>query len=169
MKSFRSVLFILIAICTLTASTPSKAAIGLATGSPITIIAGVVVAAGGAVTTLSAEKAPDLITGLLMYVGGIGAMIAGAIVLDGEEGQILEFSAINSIEAKRLGLSVIEAASFNAEIDQVNALASFVDSEVALLSDAKAEDAAKVWNDVKNEVKPETFSALVKISKNILR
>lgn len=169
MKSFRSFVFVLIAVCTLTASTPSKAAIGLATGSPITVIAGVVVATGGAVTTFAAEKAPDIVTGLLMYVGGIGAMIAGLVVLDGEAEQFLEFAPVSERDVKRLGLTQIEAIHFNAEVDQINALAAFVDYEISSIKNATNEDAAAVWNEVRGEISPEAFSALGKVSQNILR
>jgi hypothetical protein len=169
MKSFRSFIFVLLAVCTLTASTPSKAAIGLATGSPITVVAGVIVAAGGAVTAFSAERAPDIITALVMYVGGIGAIIAGVIVLNGEEGQMMEFAPVNSRDVQKIGLTTPEALHFNQEIDQINALASYVAAEISLMKNPKAEDAAQIWMDVRNEISPEAFSALAKVSKKILR
>lgn len=169
MKSIRSFVIVLVAVCTLTASTPSKAAIGLVTGSPITVIAGVVVAAGGAVTTLSAEKAPDIITGLLMYIGGIGAMIAGAVVLDGEDGQELAFTPVDLRAARKLNLSESELLAFNQEVDQINALAAYVNMEISSHEKPSAMDAANLWNDVRSEISPEAFSALAKVSGHLLR
>lgn len=168
MKSLRSFLFVLLAVCTFTASTPSKAAVGLGFASPVTIITGAVIAGGGAVSVLASDKAPDLGSGLLMFFGGIAAAIIGVVVLDGEEGQLMAFATLSSNEARALKITSAEAQAFNRELDQINALAAFVDYEVAQMKGATAQDAANVWNDVKTEVSPDAFSALVKVSQNSL-
>lgn len=169
MKSLRAFIFAIVAVCTLTATTPSKAAIGLGFASPVTIITGAVIAGGGVIAVGASDKAPDLGSGLLMFFGGISAAILGLLVLDGEEGQLVAFGPLSMKDAQSLKISKLEVQAFNRELDQINALASYVDHEVAQIKEPTSQDAANVWNDVKSEVSPEAFRALVKVSENSLR
>lgn len=157
-------------VATLFSSRPSQAAIGAIVAAPAVVTGGLVIAGLGAGTTLALAVTAgpnDLGAGILMMFFTLPALALGLLVLDGEQG--ISYSPVSLKDATRLGLSAEELNSFNQEIDQVNALASYVDSEVAQMKDATEDDAAEIWKDVKNEVRPETFSALVKITKQLYK
>lgn len=91
-----------------------------------------------------------------MFIG------VGLIVLDGE--QQVHFSPLNKFDATKMQITESERVSFNSEIDQVNALTSFVNEEVVRLQADRPEVAAQIRNEVKDSVSSETFSAMVKVA-----
>ena len=101
---------------------------------------------------------PGLVPGLI----GAALGVIGIIVL--EESQSMSFDQISQEDALKIGLSSIERTQFNSEIDQVNALAFHVDSELSGLANPTVNDSVNIWDSVKDAVSPETFSAMLKIA-----
>lgn len=165
MKHVRSFIFILMAFITLMSSKPSQAAVGAMVGSPVVVTAGILVAGGGVTAAVVDLTTPGQWTGIFALFVGLPLLLLGVLILDGE--QSLSFAPLSAEDAKKLGVTSSERKSFNAEIDQINALASHVDAE---LTEMKSEDpavAGALWTEVKEMITPESFSALVKVSKNL--
>ncbi|MES2527462.1 MAG: hypothetical protein V4598_10260 [Bdellovibrionota bacterium] len=164
MKSLRIFFALLLTVVTLTASKPSQAAIGAAVSTPL-LIAGIVIAGGGAVTTLiSVKKCQPDGTGLcsaFVVLLLAPVVILGLALLDGE--QQVEFRELNSKEAAKLEVSASELAVYNSEIDQANMLVADVKSELSKIEKPSEADSAKAWGNVKDLVSAETFSVMQKI------
>lgn len=162
MKTLKLFIASLLIACTLTSTQPAKAAVGAFVGGPL-LIAGLVVAGGGAVSYVVAEKtcenwAECLVAGLIiMPILGVGL-----ILLDGE--QIIAFQELDSDTAAKLGVSETELAVFNSEVDQANMLAEEVKASLLKLKKPTPEDSAKAWLAVESFVSPETFGIMKKIA-----
>lgn len=177
MKTLKSLFLALTITLTMTASRPSQAAIG-AIFSPALVTAGVVMLKVGGVgigaSVIYIVAGPNKWTGsklenAAMTAGLLGWVSAflGLVVLDDE--QTVAYSPLHLDEAKKIGLSEVELANFNAEVDQVNALAAFVDSELANMEKPTQRDSAELWLEVKDTLSPEAFSALIKITNQIYK
>ncbi len=170
MKSFKAFLFAVVTATMLFNSQPSKAAVGAIVAAPAVVVGGLVAAGlGGSALFFGTDlfdHCPNtceggVVAGLL----GITMIGLGVILLDGE--QEIQFSTLNSKQARALGISAAELSSFNSEIDQANFLMSYVKDEVVGLKTTNFEESAKIWNEVKDQVSPETFSAMAKISSQL--
>lgn len=103
---------------------------------------------------------------------GVLAMIAGVVLLDGEGGRDLAFSAVSPAEAQQLGLTPDETRSFNAELPEVNAVRESVQGEV-VAEVQSGKHAAEVdvhakWERYREMLEPATFSALEKVSAHMI-
>ena len=164
MKIFKSLLLFVLALTITLNSRPSQAGVGALVAAPVVVVAGLVTAGiGGAGVIAVVACAPNCGEGAVP-VGFFGAILLGLglIILDGE--QQVQFNSLSVAEANKLNLSSAERMSFNAEIDQVNALTSFVSEEVVSQKIQNSEEAAQVWNNVKDLVSADTFSAMVKVA-----
>lgn len=160
MKKFlRSMMFALLTVVTLTASKPSHAIVGLVAAPGLVTAGAVMGVAGMVVTQAGAEGGFDGIGAILF--GGV-LTVVGIVVLDGEQG--LAYGEVSPEQAHELGLTNKELLSFNAEIDQVNAIASHIDSELGAMKNPTVEDSAALWQSLKAAIAPETFSALQKVT-----
>lgn len=168
MKTLKSLFLALTIVLTMTASRPSQAAIG-AIFSPVLVTAGVVVAGGGGVLVGIGLFAPCKDSGCLANLGPfiLGSIIGlfGLVILDDE--QAVAYTTLSSAEGKKAGLNQVELQSFNAEVDQINALAAYVDSELERMNKPTKEDSAALWSEVKDTLSPEAFSGLVKVTSQI--
>ncbi|MGE3608148.1 MAG: hypothetical protein AB7I27_01075 [Bacteriovoracaceae bacterium] len=146
---------------TLTNSTPSHAVVGIFV-SPSIALAGLSLAVGGAVMSDKLNVKYDGVEGIMGLLA-----VAGVIILDGSEGQQFAFTKLDSQNAIKLGLSVDEMNSFNSEIDQANFLISEVNHELSQIESPSAQDAAKIWKDLKELVSPETYAVMGKITSQL--
>lgn len=151
---------LLITLSVATYSAPSKAAVGITQLNAGVVLGGLAMTTAGVLI----RKTPGFV-GLLGYLGAI----IGLVVLDGEQGQEVEFSALSLEEAKSLEITVAEMESFNAEIDQVNILFSEVALQLEGIEKPTTTDAKAAWDGLEGLVAQETFSAMKKISVKSVR
>ncbi len=147
-----------LALSTLTYSRPSNAMIGALMGNPALAIAGASIGVG----SFFAMNATD------GEVGIIGLLL-GFVILDGENGQTLEFKELSQKSAKSLKVSEEERQSYNAEIDQVRFVASEVSAELGQMKKPKLKDSQKLWSELGQNLAPETLSAVQKISRQLVK
>lgn len=160
----KSVMMCVLALTMTLHSRPSHAAVGALVGAPAIVVTGLVTAGvGGAGLIAVSACAPDCKEGAVP-VFFLGALLAGLglIILEGE--QKVEFKNLSESQAQKLKLTAAEMESFNAEIDKVNALTSFVTEEVVSQNIQNSEGAAELWKSVKDLVSPESFSAMIKVA-----
>lgn len=163
MKTLKN-MFVALMICTtLLSAKPSQAAIGVIF-SPVLVTAGLVLAGGGVVATLTTSSNQG---GLAQFLIGLYIVAIGLVVLEGEQEML--YAPLSPEQGKIIGLTKVELNSYNAEIDQINILTAHVDAEVATIKDATEADAANIWTSVKDTLAPETFSALVKVTAQIYK
>lgn len=140
-------------------SPPSKALVAVATGSAAILVAGLVVGSGGSLVIAAADRP---------FEEFLLASLFGIVMLDGEHGRTLEFTAVNAEAAKKLGITKEERLSYNSELDQVNFLLSDVNEEIqSTTKDINASERA--WASVKDLVSPGTFSAMTKIANGMVK
>lgn len=173
MKTLKTLLVIFCLVCMTLHSRPSQAAVGAIAAAPAAVTAGLyIVGAGGA------AFAGGLIIDAKENAGGWAAFfftlfvaiplgVLGLVVLEDE--QALEFAPIEVSQAKGLGISESEILAFNSEIDQINALAAFVDSEVSKEEKPTKEHAAQLWEEVRGEISPAAFDGLVKVNGQLFK
>lgn len=171
MSKLRSMMLVLLAFVTLSTSFPTQAGIGKLTKSRTTMTVGASIAATAGVGTVLVRSASCdgfSCLGIAVWVAmGIAVTTIGLVILE-EEGS-LEFRALSAPDAKKLKITEEERLSFNAELDQINALADYVDLELEKLDSEDPYVAADIWNEVKDVLSPASFSALGKVSSQILR
>lgn len=170
MKTLKSLFLALTITLTMTVSRPSQAAIG-AIFSPALVTAGLYIAGAGVGVTgiafvlgAGGDDRTQLDALGVGILGILGAVL-GLVILD--DTQTVAFSPLARSEARNLKLTELEYNSFNAEVDQINALAAFVDSELERMSKPTKEDSAALWSEVKDALSPEAFTALVKVTSQI--
>jgi len=120
----------------------SHAAIGAALSAPAAIVVGGVIAAAGAGSTAVCLGFNACIGGdggtldSLMLLIYIPVAAVGLLVLDGEQAGEISFTAVPSAQ----GFSADEVAAYNAELDELNAIAQTISAQAAadLHVDAKA-------------------------------
>lgn len=171
MKLLKSSLVALVAVLMITTSKPSQAAVGAISGNPALVISGLQVTGGGAVLFglgMAAGRADNSMmgmSGLLPGLFGFALGLVGLVMMD--EDQSLSFDQLSESEAQKLGLTSAELELYNAEIDQVNALASHVDNELSQVAKPSLKDSAAVWATVQDAISPGTFSAMQKITSQL--
>lgn len=160
MKKITGFLAVVLTASTLAYSTPSKAAVGILTLNPATILGGLAMMGGG-VGLLSAP------TRDFNHINGAGGVIGflGIILLDGENGQEIAFGQLSVAAAKKLRVTEVERRSFNAEIDQANFIFDEVGMELKEMHNPTAKDASLIWARYDNLVSDNTFSAMKKVAR----
>jgi hypothetical protein len=158
MNLFKSTLLAFFTVTILSTSGPAKAVVGLISGTVPLAISGLVMGAGGLAATEIYAKQQNV---FLAMAGALTSAV-GVILLD--DGQNFHFHKVSQTEGNKIGLTSAEVASFNSEIDQVNALASHVGSELSGLTNPTVNDSVAIWASVKDAISPETFTAMQKIS-----
>lgn len=179
-RFIRSVIFTALAVFMLLNSQPSKAAVGFVFGGAGLVTAGLYAIGGGAASATlggvacltgidrtGSSTGPGCAASLYAVIGGVLAGALGLLIL--EEESVIQFSPLDQKEATRLKVTKSELDSFNREVDEVNALASYVDRRLQVTEDAKVEDAKEIWEEVRGAVSEETFSVLIKISNQLYK
>lgn len=163
MKFVKSVMLSALILASTLASKPSQAAVGVAFASPVAVIVGIALVGGsgtGMYFALTRKMGPHGLGSLALGIVSLAAGCYGLLILDEE--QSIAFAPVDAEAAHNLGMSAAEMNSYNAEIDQVNSMVAHVDQTIGV--GGTAEQAASVWNEIKDAVNPLTFSALVKIT-----
>ncbi len=179
-RILRSFILTALALFMLLNSQPSKAAVGFVFGGAGLVTAGLYAIGGGtASATLGgvacltgidrtgSSTGPGCAASLFAVIGGVLAGAIGLIIL--EEESVVQFSPLDQKEARRLKVTKSEREAFNREVDEVNALASYVDRRLQVSEDPKVEDAKALWEEVRESVSEETFSVLIKISNELYK
>lgn len=164
MKTIRLFLACLLTLTTLTMSRPSHAVVGLATGNPVVTILGAA-SLGGAGIYMASGGNDDLGESFVRAFFGIIAGAVGLTLLDGE--QAYEFAEISPTEARSLGVSADEMVAYNLELDQVNAIAEAVATE--LPQKASVEEAKALWAQYGEMLDPQALAATIKISRTMAK
>ena len=176
MKLIKTTLLSLLIVTSLS-SKPSQAAIGAIASAPVVITAGLValgIGATGVAGTIAASllvqnNGQDLGDGF--FFNGVTAFgtlgVVGLIVLEGE--QQLAFTELTTAEALKLNISESEKQSFNAELDQVNAVMAQVTAEVSSLENPTLADSQAAWMEVSQSLSPESFTVMQKITLQLYR
>lgn len=176
----RPLLMSLLALTLLFQSAPAKPATGFLFGSSGLITVGLYATTGGPVLAGTSYLAcylgldesgrghgPGCQTSLWGVITGAFALFLGVLILEND--QIILFNNLSYGEAIHLGVSEAERLSYNSEIDQVNALAAYVDAELSKISKPGIEDSRILWESVRGSVSPLTFQTLQKISAQVAR
>jgi hypothetical protein len=115
----------------------SNAAVGISTGG---LGGGLLVVLGG--LTLLNEAASPLVSSRNISVFGI---LAGLILLDGENGQEIQFKKLPVEELKKMNLTAEEAAAYNDNTAELTEAFKMVSSEVT--TKTTMEESRKLWAD----------------------
>lgn len=164
MKTTRIFLAFFLTLTTLTMSRPSHAVVGLATGNPVVTILGAA-ALGGTGIYLASGGNDDLGESFVRAFFGLMAAAVGLTLLDGE--QAYEFAEISSADARAMGISPDERAAYNLELDQVNAIAEAVATD--LPEKSTVEEAKALWAHYGDALDPQALSATIKISRTMAK
>ncbi len=156
----KNTILTLLAVLTLSTATPSKAAVGGITTNPVLVYSGLGLwaAAQGAVFVFPERNGGGSAWPVLPL------FILGTILLDGEDGQSVQYTALDKVSAEKLKMTEAERLSFNAEIDQANSLVAEVSAELSHIENATAKDSAAIWSNMKDLVSEETMNAMIKIN-----
>lgn len=179
-RILRSLILTTLTVFMLLNSQPSKAAVGFVFGGAGLVTAGLYAMGGGAASATlggvacltgidrtGSSTGPGCAASLYAVIGGILAGAFGLLIL--EEESVIQFSPLDIPSAKRLKVSKSEREAFNREVDEVNALASYVDRRLQVSEDPKVEDAKEIWEEVRGSISEDAFSALIKISSQLYR
>ncbi|MGK5086783.1 NAD-dependent epimerase/dehydratase family protein [Bdellovibrionota bacterium FG-2] len=93
----------------------------------------------------------------------IAAPIAGLILLEQNGNSGLSFSPLSFEQATGLGVSPETAAIYNAEIEELNAVADSVNSELTTNTNPTIELSATLWNQYRPTLSPETAEVAGKV------
>lgn len=173
-KSFRALTLATLTTFSVSVSRPSHALVAVGMLEPAMILAGIGIAGAGAIGIVGGyklSKSESILKQFGGYVIGIAGTLTsgyGLLILDGESVRMMEFSELSSETSANLGLTPAEVASYHAELDQVNFLLAEVHGELSSIKKPTVTDSAEAWAKVKDSVSPETFSALEKISSQLL-
>ena len=163
MKNFlkRSVLAVAITTMTLSPIT-SRAAVGLGGMTPL-VYAGIgAIGTGGlAIFINESNIMADVYYKNLWQYGLL--IVLGVVLLDGENGQEVEFSQLTPQQSRQLKISNKELTAYNSEIDMINILVSDASEQLSQIKKPNLEDSKRVWRGLKDSVSPEAFSAMTKI------
>jgi hypothetical protein len=91
----------------------------------------------------------------------------GFNILDGENGQEIQFAKIESAEtAKSIGLTDSELSAYNQELDTINLINQEVASQLQGDSQQDIEKARAAWLSHQADLSPEAFSAMTKVAQS---
>jgi hypothetical protein len=163
MNSLRTALaLVLILLFSVSIPRRAEATIGAGFQVPTLIVSGVLVAASGVGGVIIGIRSSGW-QRILSIALGVPVIGLGLMLLDGE--QAVAFQQISAQEAQTLGITPSERLSFNLEVDQVNSLASYVETIIGV--NGTPELAGEVWLSVRDAIEPETWQALVKVSQHL--
>lgn len=169
MKAFKLIVLSFALVSVLFHSKPSHAAISAVAGAPALVTGGLVIA-GGAVGLEAVAVVLEVTGGWEWRDASAWALLItvpifllGILVLD-EDKLEASYTQLDPQKARDLGLTKSELSAYNAEIDEINALANFVDANMTKEGKEGISESRDLWTDVKDAISPEAFSALVKVT-----
>lgn len=144
---------------------PARASLGMGFAAPPAVIAGVAaigvsggVAYGGYRLIKNGKTAAGIAVLLLATAGAF----IGVLLLDGE--QEAKFSELSLDSAEDLGITASELEIYNSEVEQVNAIAREIGSELNRQGSESAELARDLWIELGTQVSPETMKTVIAIA-----
>lgn len=163
MKRMSSLFLALMVMLSVSVTRPAKASL-LVPQLGAVATAGVYIFAGAAIGGWLME---DFSYGRKLYrlASRLAWPVFGLIILDGKEGQSASFQAITAKQAKEKKLTEEELTSYNAEVDELNALSTEVAEQLAQQEDQSVQAASILWGGMVDEIDPETLAALRKLAK----
>ncbi len=166
MKWFRNVAVSCALLVTMIS--PSRAAVGASFAAPIAVVAGVACIGVSAVGAYGGYRLIKKGT-TAMTVAGVGVILLsvaggyfGLLLLDGQ--QEAKFAELSLDEANNLNVSQNDIAIYNSEIEQVNAIAREIGSELNAQKSDSAELARDLWIELGTELSPETMKTVIAIA-----
>lgn len=157
--------FLFAVFLTLSMFTPQRAdaLVGALVKSPTTkSIGGVMTAGGVGFALIGGRMASDGWVALGNFVGGMMVAGLGLIVLDETQEAEFQFTPIASTVP---GFDATEIASYNAEVDELNAIHQTVVSE---LQRSRKADAKLLWRDYAQTLSPETLRVAASIGQSFM-
>lgn len=149
----------------LTLITPARASLGISFAAPGAVIAGVAtmgIAAGGGYGGYRLIKTGKPVLGGAVIVLSLAVGLFGLGLLDG--GQKAEFSELSEDAAAALGVTPYELETYNSEIEQVNAIAREIGSELLKQKSDSPALARELWMELGTELSPETMKTVIAIA-----
>ena len=141
----------------------SEAAIGLIGSAPM-VITGLVMTAGGTGSVMVGVTLRGS-TGAFEVMGAVFSVL-GLIILDGDEGQKIEFAALSDEQGSMLGITNIERLTYNSEVDLANTILDQISSDVETSENPSEELSKELWGRYSQYVSPETFKVMQTIVSN---
>jgi hypothetical protein len=163
MKSFKKAVVSCALLVTMIA--PARASLGTGFGAPVAVVAGVAaigVSGVAAIGGIRLIKQGSTVAGIGVLALAAAGGFFGLILLDGE--QKAEFSELSSETAQDLKISAIEREIYNSEVEQVNAIAREIGSELTKQGSDSAELARDMWIELGSELSPETMKTVIAIA-----
>lgn len=144
---------------------PARASLALTFGGAPAVVVGVAamgLAAGGAYGGYRLIKTGRPVLGGLAILGSAALGVFGFALLDG--GQEAQFTELTPEGAEQLGISEAERAVYNEEVEQVNAIAREIGSELLRMKSNDPELARDMWMELGTELSPETMKTVIAIA-----
>lgn len=149
-------------------SQPSRASLGLAFGGTPAVVVGVAamgVAAGGAYGSFRLFKSGKPFLGALAAVGSLAVGFFGFALMDGT--QNAEFGELSPEGAEKLGITKAEMEIYNSEVEQVNAIAREIGSELKRQNSESPELARDMWMELGTQLSGETMKTVIAIAQQL--
>lgn len=144
---------------------PARAAVGITFAAPLAVVAGVAamgVSAGAAYGGYRLIKNGKTAVGIAVLVVSAAGGYFGFLLMDGQ--QEAKFGELSSEGASQLGISASELAIYNSEVEQVNAIAREIGSELAAQNSDSADRARDLWMEYGTQLAPETMKTVIAIA-----
>jgi len=139
----------------------------------------VALAGGGATVALAGLGVSGVSFGLFManaytlksetvgfFTGYVGFLL-GLVILDGEEGQEIQFKKLNQNEITQMNLSPSEALAYNDNTEELTAAFKLVSSELS--NESSVEVAAKLWSQQEEILGKDAINGVRKVIANALK
>ena len=147
----------------------------------------------GGITMLSGGTSTIALTGLYVGLGGVAgsffvgvlagpgneglstlsaytamvSLVVGVIILDGENGQEIQFKKMSEADLLNINLTQNEARAYNENIEELTQAFKMVSSD--LNKDSKVEDAVKLWDEQESILGSDTINGARKVLAHALR
>ena len=148
----------------------SHAAVGIGmllfggAGIPAIVIGGTFTAIGLGMDLTSGSG----FAGFVDAAEGLSLAFTGLVVLDTKDQQGVLFAALDDKATTNLKISPVEAAAYNSELDEVNAVRDEVTARLLESKKPTMELSNETWNELKTQISPEAYSVVQKISQHML-
>lgn len=163
MKSLRKAMVSCVLMMAIIA--PARASVGIGFAAPMAVVAGagaMVGAAGGVYAGARVIRNGRTVLGSGIILVSVAAGFFGFLLLDGE--QEAKFAELTPEGAEAIGVSAAELEIYNSEIEQVNAIAREIGSELVKQNSESVELARDLWMELGSELSPETMKTVIAIA-----
>lgn len=144
---------------------PARASLGMGFAAPAAVVAGVAaigLSGGAAYGGYRLIKKGKTAAGIAVMVLATAGAFIGVMLLDGQ--QEAEFSELTPDSAGALGVTASEREVYNSEVEQVNAIAREIGSELHRQGSESAELARDLWVELGTQLSPETMKTVIAIA-----